>query len=88
MIVERNLAHPLLLESFEHIILHKCIFERLEDICKLVEIGKKSDLFSDRFYDILFQKALSILPNAPSNDVVLLIKVFGDRQDYLKEFTV
>ncbi len=87
MIVEKNIGIPSLVKAFEHHVLHNVLIESLSDIYTYVEVGRKSEFFSDRFYDILFEKALNILPNSPSNEVVKLIKVYGDRQDYLKEFT-
>jgi hypothetical protein len=52
--VEKNMGLPPLVKAFEHHILHNMIFENLAEIPPFVEIGKKSELFSDRFYDILF----------------------------------
>ena len=56
-------------------------------ITKVVTAGRKSDYFSDKFYDILFQYALNMLPNRSSSQAVELIKVFENKRAYLEEFT-
>ena len=44
-------------------------------------------MFSKRFFDIIFQKALNLIPFIPASEVVKIIKVFEDRADYLSQFT-
>jgi len=56
-------------------------------IIKVVTCARKSDYFSDHFYDTLFQHSLNILPDRSSSQAVELIKVFENKRAYLEEFT-
>ena len=83
-IIEYNVRHPLIIEALEHQVIFNAKLDRVVEICRIVEQAKKSgDMFSKRFFDIIFQKGLNLIPTLPASDVVKIIKVFEDRADYV-----
>ena len=87
IIVEYNVGHPKIIDALQNQILFKTVHDSMYMITKVVTAGRKSDYFSDKFYDILFQYALNMLPNRSSSQAVELIKVFENKRAYIEEFT-
>ena len=44
-------------------------------------------MFSERFYDQMFQNALILLQTSTASEAVNVIKIFSDKQSYVQEFT-
>ena len=46
------------------------------------------NIFSERFYDQMFQTSLILLQTSTASEAVNVIKIFSDKQSYVEEFTM
>lgn len=66
--------------------MYQTMYPYLSDIFEIVEVCKQSDMFSDNFYNQMFDKTMQLMAmSGSSQDVVLVMRLFEDKGDLLEE---